>query len=65
MEKTTQFITMVQTALLIKYANDPIDRSLARPIAAMQHLQTAYDVAGNIPAEVTGTLKILRPPSAR
>lgn len=55
MEKQQQFITMVQTAIITKYVCDPGDGTapVARPMWTIQHMDNAFQVAKNIPSDVT------------
>jgi hypothetical protein len=55
MDKITQFILMVQTALLTKYVCDPGDGSapMCRPMWAIEHMEDAFKVAPCIPPDVT------------
>jgi|GEM_PF-2086458 len=55
MDNKTQFITMVQTALITKYVCDPGDGTIPhiRPMWAIQHLENAFKVADSIPPDVT------------
>ena len=55
MEKQQQFITMVQTAIITKYVCDPGDGSapITRPMWTIQHMENAFQVAKNIPSDVT------------
>jgi hypothetical protein len=55
MDRTSQFIAMVQTALITKYACDPGDGSapMTRPMWAIEHMEAAFHVAAAIPHDVT------------
>ena len=55
MDRTAQFITMVQTAIITKYIGDPGDGTapISRPMWAIEHMEDAFAVAANIPADVT------------
>ena len=52
---TLQFISMVQTAILTNYACNPGDGSapIARPMWAIQHMESAFAVAAHIPQDFT------------
>lgn len=53
-EAQSQFITMVQTGLIIRYNSaDPSDGSLSRSLWAIEHLEDAYKLAPHIPADVS------------
>ncbi|MDX2226215.1 MAG: hypothetical protein SFY92_03835 [Verrucomicrobiae bacterium] len=54
MDKKTQFIMMVQTALITKYVCDPGDgsASIARPMWSINHMDDAFKVASCIPPDV-------------
>jgi len=56
MEKEQQFITMVQTAIITKVVCDPGDGTMpvSRPMWAIGHMDDAFQVAKNIPPDVTG-----------
>ena len=56
MDKRAQFITMVQTALLVKYATEDVrdhTAPLARPMWAVSHLEDAFAVAENLHPDVS------------
>ena len=50
-----QFITMVQTALIVRYSADPGDAGapLTSPVWVIEHLESAYRFAPMIPKDVT------------
>lgn len=54
-EKESQFMFMVQTGLLVKYAADPGDGTapLCRPAWAVEHLEEAFRFAPLIPPDIT------------
>ena len=55
MEKSTQFMMMVQTALLTRYASDPTGGStpICRSMWAIEHMEEAFRFATCIPGDVT------------
>ena len=55
MNREQQFILMVQTALITKYACDPGDGTvpLARPMWSIEHMEDAFRVAPTIPPDIT------------
>lgn len=55
MTKADQFLMLVQTAIITKYACDPGDGTvpMARPMWAIEHLNDAFKVADRIPPDIT------------
>lgn len=55
MDRESQFIAMVQTAIIAKYVSDPGDGTalLCRPMWAIEHLEDAFKVAPTIPPDIT------------
>jgi hypothetical protein len=55
MNRESQFLMLVQTAIITKYATDPGDGSapMCRPMWSIEHMDDAFKVAGSIPPDVT------------
>ena len=54
MNKASHFLLLVQTAVITRYTTDRTDGTVAlsRPVWAMEHLDDACKVAGNIPGDI-------------